>query len=85
MTQPQQSNAERFVQELQLEANVQEPEESLVVGSIDELRTRLAALQAEVRAAAAAAASCVAQTWRSAPHLQPLGKLMCTAPRFCLH
>lgn len=55
MTPPQQSNAERFVEELQLEANVQELEESLVVGSIDELRSRLAALQAEVCARAAAA------------------------------
>lgn len=57
VTQPQQSNAERFVEELQLESKLMEPEESVVVASIDELRQRLTTLQAEVCGAGSASAA----------------------------
>ncbi|GBF96914.1 protoporphyrin IX magnesium chelatase [Raphidocelis subcapitata] len=50
VTQPRQSDAERFVEQLGLEAAEAKEEESLVLPGIDELRSRLAALQAEVSA-----------------------------------
>lgn len=54
VTKPQQSEAEAFVESLALDrAAAAEPEESLIVGSIEELRGRLAELEAEVRAARA--------------------------------
>jgi hypothetical protein len=59
---PQKTEAERFVEELALEsAAASEPEDSVVVGSIDELRGRVAGLQAEVRAQRG--------VWRRAPLL----------------
>jgi hypothetical protein len=70
VTQPQKSNAERFVEELQLEAVAQEPEDSVVVGSIDELRSRLVGLQTEVRAKRAYA-QLVARTGAGAVHVDP--------------
>lgn len=52
VSQPQRSEAERFVEELALESAAIEAEDSLVVGSLEELRSRLSGLQAEVRAGA---------------------------------
>jgi hypothetical protein len=55
------SNAERFVADLELQKGaLDESEDSVVVGSIDELRGRLAGLQAEVRCARC----CCGDVWR---------------------
>jgi uncharacterized small protein (DUF1192 family) len=57
VVQPQRSEAERFVEELQLEEKANaEANESIVVGSLDELRARVATLQSEVRVRARARA-----------------------------